>query len=80
MTHIDVINHILSTDVNLLDNYFNHTFDDNSHEKYKSIVTSICLLLKKMASSCDNKKDAINQVYSLLRYVELVIAKKKLIL
>ena len=76
MTHIDVINHILSTDVNLLDNYFNHTFDDNSHEKYKSIVTSICLLLKKLASSCDNKKDAINQVYSLLRYVELVIAKK----
>ena len=76
MTHIDVINHILSTDVNLLDNYFNHTFDDNSHEKYKSIVTSICLLLKKMASSCDNKKDTINQVYSLLRYVELVIAKK----
>lgn len=75
MTHIDVINHILSTDVNLLDNYFNHTFDDNSHEKYKSIVTSICVLLKNLASSCDNKKDAINQVYSLLRYVELVIAK-----
>ena len=76
-THTDVITHLLSADnTQLLTNYFDSTFDDSAHNNYKEIITTLISLLCSLSESVGDKKSmAINQLYAMLRYIELIISK-----
>ncbi len=75
--HTDVICHLLSYDKSqLLTNYFDSTFDDSAHNNYKEIIKTLISLLWSLSQSVGDKKSmAINQLYAMLRYVELIISK-----
>jgi CRISPR-associated protein Cmr2 len=76
-THIDVITHLLSADTpQLLNNYFASTFNDGAHSDYKEIIKTLISLLRSLSQSVGDKKTmAINQLYAMLRYIELIISK-----
>lgn len=79
MSHKNILKYILSNEdsVFMLENYFNHTFDESIHKKHKEYFKVLQNYL--LGSYEENKRDipkVIEDLHSILRFVELLNSKR----